>query len=214
MQNDKYEKLKVELTKFPFLECEIENGIITIRGIWPVYGETSLIDNYSIKIVIPDDYPDSVPKVYELEGKIPRTPDRHINSDGSCCLFAPPERWEQWPLGAGIDVLLNGAVKSYFFSQTYFDLEKVWPFGEWLHDIAGIIQFYLVRLNLRTIQDIKRLMIVIDKKNVPKNWNCPCGSKKLYLHCHKSRVEKLKDILPEDEWKILTQIVSNQHWLG
>ena len=211
---EQYSKLREELNQFSFLDCDVEDGMVTIRGVWPVYGETFLIDKYSIKVVLPDDYPLTVPSVYELEGKIPRIADRHINGDGSCCIFAPPERWEQWPLGVGIDVLFNGPIKYYFFSQAYFDREQVWPLGEWLHGNEGVVQYYMVRLGVTSIPELKRLLIMINIKKQTTFWSCPCGSKKKYSICHKDKVEKLEKILPIEEWESLYKIVSNFRWLG
>lgn len=58
--------VKEELEAFSFLSYEMENSLLVIRGLWPVKSKTNLMDEYSIKIVLPDDYPISIPKVYEL----------------------------------------------------------------------------------------------------------------------------------------------------
>ncbi|WP_127718245.1 hypothetical protein [Halobacteriovorax sp. HLS] len=203
-----YASFKNELAAFPFLELNLENGKNIIRGLWPVFGESKLITKYSIKIEIPDDYPKSVPLVYELEGKIPRIPDRHINYDNTCCLFAPPERWEQWPLGTGIDVLLSGAVKQFFFSQAYFNRTGEWPFGEWLHGDVGVVQFYFERLNISSIQKLKQLLIAYPYRTPPRGWNCPCGSHRPYEDCHWKYMKPLIDILPEEEWKYLIKVLT------
>ena len=202
-----YSALQNEVTGFTFLTQEIEGENVVLRGIWPVYGQSELIESYSIKIVLPKDYPIGVPKIYELEGKIPRIPDRHINYDGSACIFSPPERWEKWPIGSGIDTLLDGPVKDYFFSQAYFERTGKWPFGEWAHGDAGVLQYYIDRLKVLSLKELMELVLLSQYSSPSRQWRCPCGSQKRYRDCHWVYMKPLVAALPKDEWDYLAKLL-------
>lgn len=204
-----YEKFLGEIKEFPFLNVSIEDDFVIIRGQWPVYGKETLITEYSIKIEIPESYPKEVPKVYELEEEIPREPDHHMNEDGTACLFSPPERWEKWPLGSGINTLLSGPIKEYFFSQAYHKRTNKWPFGEWAHGDAGVIEYYFDRLKMRSLNSLKGFIKLSPYNHPTRQWKCPCGSKKRYIKCHWVLMEPLVKSLPRKEWIYIDNLLKN-----
>lgn len=198
-----FERFKSDLLEFKSLKYDVLETKIVVTGLWSVYGETRFIRDYQIRIELPDDFPDSPPKVFEVEGEIPRDPDFHINiKDGnSACLFSRPERYEKCPPGTGIKKFLNGPVKEFFFSQAYYALEKRWPFDEWSHENEGIIEYYAKCLNTGDIRIIESLLYLALEPRFYRQWKCPCGSNIRLIKCHKQQVESLKSILPKDEIK-------------
>ena len=46
-------------------------------------GGNEIDDSYKLEIVVPDKFPQALPKVKETGGKIPRDGNFHVNPDGS-----------------------------------------------------------------------------------------------------------------------------------
>lgn len=199
-----FEEVKSDLLHFPDLKILNINDKIFIVGKWAVYGKNHHIFDYNIKIEFPDDYPISIPKVFEVDDAIEKISARHFNSKESgndACLFSPSERWEQWPLGASFASFLNGPVKAFFFSQKYFDLKGEWPFGEWRHGTLGVIEYYAVRLNvnIKNISAIQKFLLLMLSPKFYRQWKCPCNMKNRLIKCHGPQLIKLQNILPPDE---------------
>jgi hypothetical protein len=204
-----FEAFKFELLDFPSLSLNIENDKAILVGKWPVYGARKLVSEFDIRIEIPNDYPETPPLVFEVSNKIPKIVDRHFSpTDQSACLFARPERWEKWPQGAGIARFLDGPVKEFFFSQAYFDLEGKWPFGEWSHGDKGIIEFFIDRLELESIQELEKILDLLTPAEPPRQWKCVCKKRGRYRVCHWPKVQKLQLILPAAEWDYLRGILA------
>lgn len=200
------------LSHFPYLRIVIENEKIYLVGDWPVFGESQMIKTFHIKIAIPDDYPLSVPKVYEIDDAIPKIQDRHFNpKDGTACLFLNAERAEHCPPGTKIDAFLNGPVKEFFFSQAYFDLTGSWPFGCWAHGDEGVIEFCLYHLQITKLsQLIKFLKLLALKK--PSKRRCPCGNGKQLKSCHWQQFSDLRVRLTMLEWaSVMKLLISKQN---
>ena len=128
---------------YPNLHLYVENRTVLVRGSFPVLFEGKVLDRYSVEIEFPHDYPESIPIVREVEGRIPRTLDFHmVTPDGICCLFLPDERWDVYPKGSRFLDFLNGPVRNFFLGQTMVHLGHIWPFGEHRHGINGIREYY------------------------------------------------------------------------
>jgi hypothetical protein len=80
-----YEKDKAEVeTHFPELRFAVEDGVVYIRGSFPVLFEGQVLDRYAVELQLPRNHPHALPVVRETGGRIPRTDDRHVNAaDGS-----------------------------------------------------------------------------------------------------------------------------------
>jgi hypothetical protein len=115
------EQIRKEIQEnYPNLHFYTDREEVVIRGSFPITFENQVLDRYQIEMILPSDYPDSVPVVRETEGRIPRTVDFHIVSeDGQCCLFLPDERWRAYPKGSGFLDFLNGPVRTFFLARVY-----------------------------------------------------------------------------------------------
>ncbi|HHT9706117.1 hypothetical protein SDB85_11260 [Legionella pneumophila serogroup 8] len=206
-----FEQFKEELSGFNDLKFNIIDEEVIVEGYWTVHGQDKPIMRYKIKIIIPSDYPQTIPKIFEIDNLIPKKIERHFNpADNSACLFVKPERWKHWPLGSGIDVFLNGPVKDFFFSQTYYDLTGIWPFGEYNHGDLGIIEYFLKFLNLTNVLSLYEFFPYIDLMKPEKRLLCPCRSGIRFRQCHWERFKFLKDRLPRNEWDELLLIINSQ----
>jgi hypothetical protein len=89
------------------LRVVIERGTVFSRGSFPVTDGAEILDRFLIEIQFPDDYPDSVPILREIGGRIPWHEERHTNRTGEACPIVP-EEWLIRPDHNSILQFLNG----------------------------------------------------------------------------------------------------------
>ena len=161
--------------------------------------------------MVPKEFPEREPTVFEVGGKIPRSEDHHINPDGDCCITV----WEYWlatteniSLGAYID----GPINEYFLAQHWYMNRGEWPFGEWKHGSEGLVDAYAEILG--TPKDRERLHyhLKLLSQDWPKgHWLCPCGSGKRLRHCHRDEMMELhKRVSPSLARKMLGRLIQQQ----
>lgn len=151
---------------------------------------------YDIKILLSPKYPNIEPKVFEVGGQIPHDEERHINRGGDCCITV----WEHW-LATAKDIsfssFLNGPIRSFFFSQYWFDKTKKWPFKEYEHGEDGLLEAFADVLGVSPKRGIVSYYLRLLSQDWPKgHWACPCGSTKRLRHCHREQMIKLHEKVP------------------
>jgi hypothetical protein len=187
-----FDALKVEVSQtYPELHFSIENNTVFLRGSYKIKEADKVVDSFLVEIEFPPKYPKGLPLVFETGGRIPRTIDRHINPSGDACMYFPLELAEVLPEQASLTDFLNGPVKSFFVSQSYFEVTGKWLFGEWPHKEDAIYEFYAPILRTTDKATISRFFQVISKKEIKGHWLCPCGSGEILRYCHIDLVSKL-----------------------
>lgn len=177
-----FNEVKTSLAaRFPTLHVVIENAVVFIRGALHL---PEGIDYYSIEVELLADYPKSVPLVREIGGRITRNGDRHIWTNGTCCLFVAEDTWKYYPKGTTIVDFIEKVVTAHFINQTHFELTGKWLWGERSHGLDGILEFYKEELKTDDLVLIYKFIEHLAKVNVKKYWLCYCGSKKKFQHCH------------------------------
>ncbi len=180
---DEYETVKRSYPKLEDPIIEDSNVII--------FGSISIIDenkknwgDFNIKIQIPQEYPDILPKVFDTEERIPRIPDRHINHDGSCCLGPRLKLYHQLNNEITIQNWLDKLAIPFFANQLYYELEDHFFSGEYSHGAKGILEYYKEYWNSTDIDEIKLKLKRICGIGVGRNEKCFCGSDVKYKKCH------------------------------
>lgn len=167
------------------------------------------LTQFDIEILITEDFPVVEPIVYEVGGRIPRIASRHINTSGDCCIGV----WEEWlnkSRNPSFLEFIQGPLNSFFFSQYYFEMHGIWPFGEREHGKAGYLDaladiFEIEKDELR----IRYILRLLAKKWPKGHWPCPCGSEKILRYCHKGYYSKLHNrISPAQARKMLIRLDS------
>ena len=175
------EEMKMSLQEhFPALNVSVENDVVFVRG------NLSLpenVDEFSIEIELKDDYPNSVPIVREIGGRIPHG-ERHTFTNGNCCLFVREEKWKHYPKGTKLLDFVKNVVVPYFLAQAYFEIEGEWLWGERSHEIYGILEFYKEELKTNDVNVIVRFIKYLAKATLKKYRPCYCGSNKKLQNCH------------------------------
>jgi hypothetical protein len=181
----------------PELSVTATKDFIILEGPFVVWGPQGPFDSYQIRVGIPAGFPWEEPLVFETGDRIPKEADRHISPmDGNCCLGV----WEEWLLTAPdhtFGTFLTGLLHDYFVSQTYFTHKREWPFGQRSHDIVGVYESFADLLGIENdatiiIEHLRLLSMDEAKGHHP----CPCNSGKRLRHCHRNKVDELKERVP------------------
>lgn len=158
---------------------------------------------FEIEILIPENYPFGVPKVWETSKIIPREANRHISPSGECCLDMEHRLLQTARKGICINKFIADKVYPYFANQLYFKEKQRFAGGEYAHAFEGVRQFYAEDLKLEKPTIIVQFLESILSNELPgRNAMCPCGSKEKYKRCHMYSIDILKavgkDKLTED----------------
>lgn len=186
----------------PKLRTQDDGEAIRVEGTYLLY-ETATAPNpagpltgFEVRIVLPYDFPRGEPSVAETAGRIPRTPDRHVNGDGSCCVTV----WEHWLATASdhsVAAYLAGPIHEYFLAQFWFENKKEWPFGERPHYAVGLVEAYNDALGLKLSAERLAYHLRVLSQAWPKgHWLCPCGSGRFIRKCHRDEMMALHEQIP------------------
>lgn len=157
-----------------------------------IYGRLDAIDidgnnwdTYEVKIVISETYPNELPILFEIGGKIERHPDWHISRDGSCCL------------GPRIKLIrdLNGNITLIrwleihvipFLANHFYKIKNGEYAGKhYSHGANGIVEYYQELWNIFKKSDIiNKLKLITHRSKIGRNDKCFCGSNEKYKKCH------------------------------
>jgi len=190
-------KINAEVQEtYPNLHFYHQNDRVVIRGSLPIADAGHELDRYSDEIVLPADYPDAVPLVWETGSKIPRNVDHHVNESGQACLFVPDERWKVCPPGTTFLEFLDGPVRNFFLGQSIFRQTGQWPFGQRPHGARGIYQYYEELLGTTDKCVIQEYINYLGRPALKGHWPCPCNSGKRIRDCHRDQINDLRTKIP------------------
>ena len=186
----------------PRLRAVADDGAILLQGTYLVFENGIIaapdgpITEFDVEIVFSDRYPSQEPKVFEVGGRIPRYPDRHINPSGDCCITV----WEHWLVNVtdhSVASFLNGPVKEYFLGQYWYEKTGRWPFGERPHGRNGLEEAYADALGITNERSQLTYHLRLLSQDWPKgHWLCPCGSGTKLRCCHRDDLMVLHEKVP------------------
>lgn len=183
-------------TEFPSLHLFAFDGKCEVAGRFPIRSpDGKTLDEYDVKIELPEGYPHTLPIVRETGGRIPREKEFHVDANGVACVLMPEDRWRCFPVDAPFIEYLRGPLYNFFLGQSLVALGESWPFGEWPHENKGVYAFYSQLLGVTSVDIIIRFVTVLANRPIA---GCPCGSGGRLKDCCYSRVSELrKKISPE-----------------
>lgn len=180
---------------FPPLKLEIdakEVGLIT--GSLEVANDVA----YTIKALVPAEYPKHEPILQCDPKEIPWKVDRHVfEKNGKACLCARSETRVHWPWGSDLTDFFTKLVHPFFVGQFYYDTHGEWPpTGERSHGKDGILEAFdelLAEFGDPSEEQVRAVLKLLARKNIPKGheW-CPCGSGKRLRDCHRELIVRLR----------------------
>jgi hypothetical protein len=181
--------------KYPDLRVVIDGGLVYLEGSLPLVHESTELDRFHIRIKIPPEFPESIPKVWETAGRIPLNGRWHTYDDGSLCVIVP-EEWLLNPESKSILAYLDGPLRNYFLGHVYAESGLTRPMGERSHGSMGLLETYgeWVGSNEQTV--IENYLLYLSRDKIPRQWFCPCGSGQKLRRCHGEHVRNLQKKIP------------------
>lgn len=194
------------------MENDIQAILDTYKGLFfckkknTLEGELCISQNDCYDIIIDiTPFPTSFPKVFEVGERIPSKLSRHkFNNSEQCCLTTD----------AKAAILLKTKIKTlsdfmsliivpYFENNSYFEINRRYKFGEFSHDIDGIIEGYVEILGIQKIERIiDTLMQRVRGRKVRPNDKCYCGNGMKLKNCHSKKYKLFRlvstDIIKRD----------------
>lgn len=181
--------------RYPTLHAIIGDGKVSVNGSFALVHEGREIDRYSLNISLPDDYPRSLPTVWETAGRIPRILDRHVfPATGALCLGVPAALWIVMRGRFEIDRVLKIPVRNFLIGNSMVDAGEAWPYGEWRHGPDGMLDFFAETIGTTDPAKIADLLLGLLKGKVRGHWPCPCGSGTIIRKCHRTAIESLREV--------------------
>ncbi len=156
-------------------------------------GEIRIDDTYEIEIHIPQDYPEHLPTVREIGGRI-KEDYLHRNKDGSgtLCLGIPFALRRNFEKNPSLFHFVNGPIVTYLFGYSYYEKHDKLPFEDLPHYGDGIVKYYEEELNIRGEESILRVLKILADDNYRGHHDCPCGNGKRIRDCHGDQIRKLQ----------------------
>jgi hypothetical protein len=186
---------------YPTLHVVIICNVVHISGSLllndPASGRE--FDRFGIDIILPENYPNQIPKVRETEDRIPKTIFRHFMSDGSACLFFRDEQYKYYNKNTKIIDFIRIPVYNFFLSQSYFELTEKWIFGERPHGKGATWDFYSEELGVYDINTIGRFLVMLASEKLDILHKCYCGSNKQLINCHINKVVQMRKNIPRND---------------
>lgn len=185
---------------FPDAELVEVNGLVVLRGDFPVHDENgSEIDRYKLDIIFPTNYPDRVPIVLVMDKRIPASVQRHVfPKDRTACLCLPHEVSLHLP---EIDFMgfWGNLLKFWLVGQASYDRTGKWPFPERAHDHSAIYDGFSELLGISDRNAAQRFTSLLLRKTPAKGHElCPCGSGLKLRACHQSEYQSVRSLLTPD----------------
>jgi len=196
----------------PGLKINIIDDAVIVDGTYALCDQTGIngpqiFETFEIEFVVPDDFPQSLPRVYETAERIPRLSDNHINDDGSICFGVPSIISAKRPnltLIPFVDEILH----DYFLGYLHFLEFGEWPFGEISHGYMGVVEELAEILDCKPdARKVKALVSLLSKKHRRDRWPCPCGSPKKLGKCCRPALNKASTRMSRSEARLLIALI-------
>jgi hypothetical protein len=186
----------------------IFSGAFSFEASW--YG-VEVKDTYDLRIEVTP-YPETLPKVYETGGRIPRKVDEHVfESSGQLCL-GTALRLRQ-TLGPKLDLLsfADQCIVPFLYAATRRKTEGRFVLGELPHGNRGIYEDYQAILGLKDEESVRAaLRILATKPSAADRHPCPCRCGKRLIQCEfRHRIADLRKLAPRNVLQNMDRALRN-----
>lgn len=151
-----------------------------------------IIDEYRLRIQVPPAFPKEVPIVVELDGKIPRTKDFHVNYDATLCLGSPLRLVWNLSRRPSIGGFAAVCLVPYLYAISHkLKFGGPLPFDELPHGSSGVLADYADLFGLGSPEQAERVLrLLAMEKRIASKQPCPCGCRKRLGKCSFNRTIK------------------------
>jgi len=174
--HDEFTKLQ---TSYNELQCKDISDGIEIEGnikFTAEYNNIPITDSYKTRIRVSTSFPNDLPKVWNLDNKVPRKYE-HLLSEGTLCLGVSTEIRLKLRKNPSLVYFINEFVVNYLYSVSYWKKYTTMPFGERSHT-DGILEFYKEHFNVDSEKQVLSILKTITDEHFQYRGHlpCPCNS--------------------------------------
>lgn len=178
------------------------------------YNGVRLAEDFDIQLLVPGDYPASLPKVKETSDIIDSGYE-HLYLDGTLCLGVRGELLLAQLENPSLVALLDGPVRSYLYSYLFRKRYGYYPFGDRAHGAPGILHYYGELFGETDFPTIVKLLGAVCFEEYRGHLPCPCGSGLIVRKCHGEAILRLKKsgamaAFASDLMVIIDELANNQ----
>lgn len=165
------------------------------------YQDHGLVDEaFDVEITFPLQIGDISPSAKEIGGRIPKTPEFHINGDGTMCLAAPLEVRRKYLRSPTLRAFINQQVIHFLYGYCIKAQKGYWPFGELPHGGEGIAEYYKKHFNVQSDLTVIELLKILVEDNYRGHVPCPCGSDSRLRQCHGPQILEIKEFQSREKF--------------
>lgn len=189
-------ELEPLLLKYPGLSVlPSNNDSLRIQGVvsFKLLDDRNSIleDTYQVSIKVPVSFPEQLPSVREIGGRIAK--DFHKLYDGSLCLATKLEMELRVSVRPTLLAFVDDFVLPYLYGHSYHVRYARMPFNDRSHGEKGIEEFLAEWFGSQTHKNAGQFLLLASlKKRRANKYKCPCGSSKYLGKCHNNRVNELR----------------------
>lgn len=171
-----------------------QSGEVVVSGSFALdatYDGIRLVEDFKLRLLVPGDYPESLPAVKEVSGII-GSEYEHLYRDGTLCLGVQGELLLSQLENPSLVAFLDGPVRSYLYSYLFRKRYGRYPFGDRAHGAAGILQYYGELFEEADPVAVVALLEAVCADGYRGHLPCPCGSGLIGRKCHGRLIIDLK----------------------
>ncbi len=131
---------------------------------------------YNLQIKIFQNFPYSIPIVTEVEGKIPRDGNHHVNPDKTLCLGSQIKLLELIHKKPTLEGFVEYCLIPFLYAATLkmeYNIDFI--FGELAHGDDGLIDEYCALFGVTNKEQVLNVLTMLTlNKRVANKWSCPC----------------------------------------
>ena len=195
-------EIREDLAAYPRLHLFTDQELVQVRGTFPVRDvDGRELDSFRVSIELPPNYPEDLPVVREVGGRLAWKKELHVNPEnseapGTACVLIPDDRWQCFPIGSRFRVYLEGPLHNFFLAQHCVAKGEPWPFGQWDHGERGVYEYYRWLIPTESNEVVRRFLHLLAKLELKAGYECPCGSGKKVKRCCQTKLAKLRAKIP------------------
>ena len=170
-------------------------------------------DSFRLKIEIPKIFPNEVPQVTEIGGRIPRNIDSHVCDNGTLCLGSRLRLRKCLNESPTIQGFIKECLVPYLYSMSlHIKTGEPFIFGELSHGVKGLLDDYMDIFNVETHEQVKLILELLTlKKRESNKRECQCGCGRRVGKCKfKERLDLFRSITTRDVFKQELKYIRNR----
>src|SRR5690625_3495161 len=191
----------------------IEKNMTVLQGHYKLNAElpglAKIEDNFHLQIIVPSRFPKAIPRVYELDGKIPKESQYHVFERGNLCMGTPFRLKMILSKEPHLLAFSGKILTPYLYSFCYKKKYGEYAYGELDHNAPGLIEDYKALFKVPDETGVLRALEALSKNpRVANKSPCPCCPHQKLSECeYRFFLNGFRSIIKRSEAKEALQYI-------